>query len=142
MPANATSLGWLGTGRMGAAMAGRLIDAGEQITVGNRTPAKPAPLAARGAAVAGTISDLASCDIVFVMVARPDDLEQVVCGEAGLLSADRRPAVIVDCSTVSAPVSASVRAAPSQAGRGFLPAPGSRDPPGRPAGGGRRLRSG
>ncbi len=128
MPANATSLGWLGTGRMGAAMAGRLIDAGEQITVWNRTPAKTAPLAARGAAVAGTISDLASCDIVFVMVARPDDLEQVVCGEAGLLSADRRPAVIVDCSTVSAPVSASVRAAASQAGVEFLAAPVSGNP--------------
>src|SRR5258708_8757973 len=115
MPANATSLGWLGTGRMGAAMAGRLIDAGEQITVWNRTPAKTAPLAARGAAVAGTISDLASCDIVFVMVARPDDLEQVVCGEAGLLPADRSPALIVDCSTGSAPATASLATAANHA---------------------------
>ena len=37
----ARSLGWLGTGRMGAALASRLIDAGYQVTVWNRTPARP-----------------------------------------------------------------------------------------------------
>src|SRR5205814_9781698 len=40
--------GWLGTGKMGSVMAGRLIDAGRPVTVWNRTEAKTAPLAARG----------------------------------------------------------------------------------------------
>ncbi|HEX9032505.1 MAG TPA: NAD(P)-dependent oxidoreductase, partial [Streptosporangiaceae bacterium] len=128
MPAHAVSLGWLGTGRMGAAMAGRLIGAGEQVTVWNRTSAKTGPLAARGAAVAASIGDLARCDIVFVMVAGPADLEQVVRGDGGLLAAGHKPAVIVDCSTVSAEVSASVRAAAGQAGVEFLAAPVSGNP--------------
>ncbi|MDT7741926.1 MAG: glyoxylate/succinic semialdehyde reductase, partial [Actinomycetota bacterium] len=37
MSTQSISLGWLGTGRMGAAMAGRLVDAGEQVRVWNRT---------------------------------------------------------------------------------------------------------
>ena len=48
MTANVRSLGWLGTGRMGAALAGRLLEAGERVTVWNRTPAKTAPLVCRG----------------------------------------------------------------------------------------------
>ena len=53
MTANVRSLGWLGTGRMGAALAGRLIEAGERVTVWNRTAAKTAPLVCRGARVVG-----------------------------------------------------------------------------------------
>jgi 3-hydroxyisobutyrate dehydrogenase len=48
-------------------MAARLIDAGEPVTVWNRTRAKTEPLAAKGATVAGRITDLGECDIVFVM---------------------------------------------------------------------------
>jgi 3-hydroxyisobutyrate dehydrogenase-like beta-hydroxyacid dehydrogenase len=122
------SLGWLGCGRMGAAMARRLLDAGVPVTVWNRTKAKTAPLAARGAAVVDRITDLGACDIVFVMVSAPRDLEEVVTGPAGLLSGDRKPAVIVDCSTVSALTSAAVREAARAAGAEFLAAPVSGNP--------------
>ncbi len=54
------SLGWLGTGRMGAALA-RLIDAGQRVTVWNRTPAKTGPLVARGARAVDRITDLGGC---------------------------------------------------------------------------------
>ena len=128
MNANAARLGWLGTGRMGAAMAGRLINAGQDVTVWNRTPAKTEPLVARGATAAGRIADLGGCDIVFVTVSAPRDLEQVVTGEHGLLSGDLRPGTIVDCSTVSSAASASVRAAAHAAGVGFLAAPISGNP--------------
>ena len=120
-----TSLGWLGTGRMGAALAARLIDAGERVTVWNRTGAKTEPLVARGARAVDRITGLCSADIVFVTVSGPRDLEEVV---AGLLSGESRPAVIVDCSTVSAPASAQVRAAADAAGVGFLAAPVSGNP--------------
>jgi 3-hydroxyisobutyrate dehydrogenase-like beta-hydroxyacid dehydrogenase len=132
------SIGWLGTGRMGAAMAARLIDAGEDVTVWNRTPAKTGPLVARGARAVERITDLGGCDVVFVMVSTPADLEEVVCGEHGLLSAarvgaaragaDRGPGTIVDCSTVSAETSARVRAAVNAAGADFLAAPVSGNP--------------
>ena len=138
MSTNPRSIGWLGTGRMGAAMAARLIDAGEDVTVWNRTASKTGPLVARGARAVERITDLGGCDVVFVMVATPADLEEVVCGEHGLLSADRagagltgadrRPGVIVDCSTVSAETSARVRAAADAAGVGFLAAPVSGNP--------------
>ena len=128
MDPNAASLGWLGTGRMGTVMAARLLDAGQRLTVWNRTRSKTGLLAARGATVAAEITDLASCEIVFVMVSGPADLDEVVAGKRGLLSADRKPSLIVDCSTVSAEMSAQVRAAASQAGVGFLAAPVSGNP--------------
>ena len=79
----AHTLGWLGTGRMGAAMAARLLKAGHPVTVWNRTAAKAQALAEHGATVAGSIAELAGQDIVFVMVSTPRDLEEVVLGEAG-----------------------------------------------------------
>ena len=44
---------------------------------------------------------------MFVTVSAPRDLEEVITGEQGLLSGDRRPDIIVDCSTVSAATSAA-----------------------------------
>jgi 3-hydroxyisobutyrate dehydrogenase-like beta-hydroxyacid dehydrogenase len=120
-----TNLGWLGTGRMGAALAGRLIDAGEQVTVWNRTAAKTAPLVARGARAVERITELGACDIVFVTVSASRDLEDVV---AGLLGGEARPGMIVDCSTVSAVTSAQVRASAEALGVGFLAAPVSGNP--------------
>jgi 3-hydroxyisobutyrate dehydrogenase-like beta-hydroxyacid dehydrogenase len=123
----AHTLGWLGTGRMGAAMAGRLLTAGHPVTVWNRTAAKAQALAEHGATVAGSIAEVGGQDIVFVMVSTPRDLEEVVLGEAGLLSA-KRPAVIVDCSTVNADSSQQVREAVTAAGSQFLAAPVSGNP--------------
>jgi 3-hydroxyisobutyrate dehydrogenase-like beta-hydroxyacid dehydrogenase len=123
----AHTLGWLGTGRMGAAMAARLLKAGHPVTVWNRTAAKAQALAEHGATVAGSIAELGGRDIVFVMVSTPRDLEEVVLGEAGLLSA-KRPTVIVDCSTVNAESSQQVREAVTAAGSQFLAAPVSGNP--------------
>ena len=64
MSSEVPSLGWLGTGRMGAALAGRLIDAGERVTVWNRTSAKTAPLVARGGRAVERITDLGECDVM------------------------------------------------------------------------------
>jgi 3-hydroxyisobutyrate dehydrogenase-like beta-hydroxyacid dehydrogenase len=120
-----TNLGWLGTGRMGAAMAGRLIDAGQRVTVWNRTASRTAPLVARGARAVDRIADLGDCDIVFVTVSASRDLEEVA---RGLLGGEARPELIVDCSTVSAVTSARVREAANAAGVGFLAAPVSGNP--------------
>jgi 3-hydroxyisobutyrate dehydrogenase-like beta-hydroxyacid dehydrogenase len=113
---------------MGAAMAGRLVDAGEQVSVWNRTRSKTEPLLAKGATVVERIADLGRCQIVFVTVSTPADLEQVVTGEHGLLAGSSKPATIVDCSTVSIETSAKVRAAATAAGVAFLAAPVSGNP--------------
>jgi 3-hydroxyisobutyrate dehydrogenase-like beta-hydroxyacid dehydrogenase len=113
---------------MGSAMAERLIKAGNRVTVWNRTAAKTAPLVDLGASQAADLAQLAEADIVFVMVSTPRDLEAVVAGPGGLLSHTTKPQVIVDCSTVSAEVSAAVRAQCDEAGVAFLASPISGNP--------------
>ena len=100
-----TTIGWIGAGRMGAAMAARLIAAGNDVTVQNRTKAKAEALGAR---VVDQPADLADRDIVFIMVSANDDLLEVTTGPQGVLSnPDHAPKIVVDCSTVSTEASAS-----------------------------------
>src|SRR5579875_797368 len=116
-------LGWLGTGRMGVALVRRLLGAGCDVTVYNRTRAKAEPLAADGATVTSTAAGLGSADIVFMTVGTSQDLIDAVTGPAGLLSGDRAPAVVVDCSTVSVEASEQKRKALADRGCEFLAAP-------------------
>jgi 3-hydroxyisobutyrate dehydrogenase len=116
-------LGWLGTGRMGTALALRLLAAGCDLTVYNRTKAKTEPLADRGATVAGSPADLSAADIVFITVGGSDDLIDVVLGPHGLISGPSAPAVVVDCSTVSADASERVREQLAERGSALLAAP-------------------
>ena len=80
------TLGWVGTGRMGYALATRLLEAGCDLWVYNRTRAKAEPLAELGARVVDAPAELAERDIVFTMVAGPEDFKAVVLGDDGLLS--------------------------------------------------------
>ena len=120
--------GWIGTGRMGFALAGRLLDAGHPLLVHNRTRARAEPLAARGAVIADRITDLAGCGTVFTMVASSPDFAEITLGEHGLLNGGTAPRVLVDCSTVDAEVSARVRAAAARTGTLLLAAPVSGNP--------------
>lgn len=118
------TIGWIGAGRMGAAMASRLAKAGEDVTVWNRTRSKAEALTEVGCRVADTIADLRDRDVVFTMVSTPADLEQVLVGEGGLLAdPDHVPSVVVDCSTVSTESSAAMREACTERGVDFLAAP-------------------
>ncbi|HET7388618.1 MAG TPA: NAD(P)-dependent oxidoreductase [Nocardioidaceae bacterium] len=129
------SVGWIGVGRMGFAMARRLARAGADVTVWNRTRAKAEPLAEDGCTVADTIGELRGCDVVFTMVSAPRDLQAVLVGDGGLLSdAQHLPEVVIDCSTVDTESSAAMREACSAHGVDFLAAPVS--------GNGRVVRSG
>ena len=117
-------VGWIGAGRMGAAMASRLARAGEDVTVWNRTRAKAEALTEVGCAVADTIADLRGHDVVFTMVSTPADLEQVLTGPDGLLADPNHvPGCVVDCSTVSTESSAAMRAACAERGVAFLASP-------------------
>jgi 3-hydroxyisobutyrate dehydrogenase len=120
---DAPYLGWVGVGRMGAAMVRRLLADGHRVSVYNRTQSKADELVADGAIVVDTIAELAPCDVVFTSVSSSSDLEQVILGDGGLLRQDQAPAVIVDSSTVSTEVSAAVREAAAARGSDFLAAP-------------------
>lgn len=126
--AGRVSLGWIGTGRMGAAMAARLLRAGEDLAVYNRTRSKTEPLAAQGAKVVDTPAELASREIVFITVASSGDLLEVLEGEGGLLSGGQAPRIVVDCSTVSEESSAEARARCTERGAAFLASPVSGNP--------------
>jgi 3-hydroxyisobutyrate dehydrogenase-like beta-hydroxyacid dehydrogenase len=121
--------GWIGIGRMGAALVERLLDAGCDVAVYNRTRAKAEPLAERGAAVVDSPADLADRDVVFTMVGGPGDFREVVLGDGGLLSREgTAPRIIVDSTTISPEMSEEVRAEAGRRGVALLAAPVSGNP--------------
>jgi 3-hydroxyisobutyrate dehydrogenase len=122
-------LGWVGTGRMGYSLARRLLEAGCDVAVYNRTRAKAEPLAEFGATVVGAPAELADRDIVFTMVAGSDDFKQVTVGPSGLVSAPgASPRIIVDGTTVSLEASAQVRSQLAERNVALLAAPVSGNP--------------
>ena len=122
-------VGWIGTGRMGYALVVRLLEAGCDVGVYNRTRAKADPLAELGATVVDTPAELADRDIVFTIVAGPTDFKEVVLGEGGLLSnPEQTPGVIVDSTTISPDASAEVAAEAASRGSELLAAPVSGNP--------------
>jgi 3-hydroxyisobutyrate dehydrogenase len=121
-------LGWAGTGRMGYELVSRLLRAGHDVAVYNRTRAKAEPLAELGATIVDSPAELADRDIVFTMVAGPADFKEVVLGAQGVLSGERRPRLIVDSTTVSPAAGEEVRAAAAELSVALLAAPVSGNP--------------
>src|SRR4051794_3610952 len=126
---NGMRLGWIGAGRMGFALASRLLAAGHDVAVYNRTRAKAEPLADEGATIVDSPAELADRDIVFTMVGGDRDFQQVVLGDGGVLSRpDVAPRVLVDATTISQGASAVVRDAAAERGTAVLAAPVSGNP--------------
>src|SRR3569833_2048257 len=124
MAKNTQKIGWIGLGRMGAPMAERLLKAGHDVTVWNRTRAKAEPLAKSGARIADKLSDLAGLDVVFSIVSTGKDLDEVYFGPNGVLaSGGKAPKVVVDCSTSSIDDSVEVRRKLMAAGAHYVCAP-------------------
>jgi 3-hydroxyisobutyrate dehydrogenase len=119
-----TSVGWIGAGRMGSALATRLLEAGHDVAVYNRTKAKAEPLAERGATVVDEVGELTGRPVVFTSVSDSDAFADV----AGALLKAAAPDVLVDTSTVSAEVSAQVRTEAAGQGTALLAAPISGNP--------------
>jgi 3-hydroxyisobutyrate dehydrogenase len=123
------TLGWIGAGRMGQALAGRLIDAGQDVTIYNRTRSKVDALEQRGAKIVDSPAELADRDLVFTMVAADDDFKEVVLGPDGLLSnPDVAPRLLVDSTTISTTAAEVVRAAAAERGTAVIAAPVSGNP--------------
>jgi 3-hydroxyisobutyrate dehydrogenase len=116
-------IGWIGTGRMGFAMAQRLLKNGADVAVWNRTKSKAEPLAADGATVVDSPADLADRDIVFTMVGGPADFVQVTLEDGGVLSQSRKPKMLIDSTSVDEDASSTVRAAAAEMGVPMLAAP-------------------
>jgi 3-hydroxyisobutyrate dehydrogenase-like beta-hydroxyacid dehydrogenase len=94
-------IGFLGLGMMGTPMATRLLEAGNDVTVWNRTADKMPPLVERGASPASSPAEATlGADVVFTMLANPEALEAVLFGEHGVASALHTGQVLIDTSTV------------------------------------------
>jgi 3-hydroxyisobutyrate dehydrogenase len=94
-------IGIAGTGRMGAAIAGRLLGVGHAVTVWNRTAAKTKALAVAGATVAATPRELASgTELVITMLTDATAMDATYHGPTGLLAGEVRGKLFVDMSTV------------------------------------------
>ena len=94
-------IGFLGLGEMGTPMAGRLLHAGHDVVVWNRSAERTAPLAKEGAAVAPSpAAAAAGADFIITMLATPEALEQVLFGSEGLAPALSPGQVLIDMSTV------------------------------------------
>lgn len=118
------TIGWIGTGRMGFALATRLANAGCDLAVWNRTRSKAEPLTELGAKVVEVPADLADRDVVMVNVSSSEVFIEVLVGEDGLLTRGTpAPALIVDSSTISQEASQRARAAAQEVGCQLLAAP-------------------
>lgn len=93
---------FIGTGIMGAPIAGHIMDAGYDLTVYNRTNSKADALVARGAHWAESpAAAAADADVVFTMLGYPTDVEDVYLATNGLVRAAKKGAWLVDLTTSS-----------------------------------------
>jgi 3-hydroxyisobutyrate dehydrogenase len=122
MPGKPT-IGWIGMGRMGYPMAERLLKAGYDVSIWNRTRAKAEPLAKVGGKVVDKPTDLAGVDVLFSIVSTGKDIEQVYFGANGVGTANKVPPIFVDCSTIAVEESAAIRARLDERGAQFVCCP-------------------
>ena len=124
MPDNKQKIGWIGMGRMGFPMAERLLKAGHDVTIWNRTRAKAEPLAQKGGKIVDSAADLAGVDIVFSIVATGKDLDEVYFGRNGVTSGGGKlPEIFVDCSTIAVDESADLRKRLNERGAAYIASP-------------------
>lgn len=116
--ANKLSVAFIGTGIMGAPIAGHILDAGYPVTVNNRTKSKAAALVERGAVWADTPADAAAnADVVFTMVGYPSEVEELYLAGDGLLACTKPGAVLIDLTTSSPELARDIAEAAQVSGR-------------------------
>jgi 3-hydroxyisobutyrate dehydrogenase len=124
MAQNKQKIGWIGTGRMGYPMVERLIKAGYDVSIWNRTRAKAEPLAKAGGKVVDNLMELKDVDVLFSIVSTGKDLDQVYFGKNSVTGhGGRLPKMFVDCSSISVEDSAAVRDRLKELGSEFVAAP-------------------
>lgn len=117
-------IGICGMGRMGAAMAERLLGVGHAVTVWNRDAGKTAPLVAKGAVAAASSGALAAeAECVITMLLNSDAIDAVYRGPGGILSADLAGTLVIDMSTVLPEIEEALARDVAQRGGRFVECP-------------------
>ncbi|MGP3534091.1 NAD(P)-dependent oxidoreductase [Microbacterium sp. RD1] len=121
------TIAWIGLGRMGTAMVERLLAAGRDVGVWNRTASKADVLVAAGATRLDAVADAARYDVIVTMVS-DDAALRTIHSESGLLNGPVAGRVWIDCSTVSVEAALAAAAAARAAGAAYVSAPVSGNP--------------
>ena len=116
-----TRVGYVGLGIMGRGMAANLIEAGQGLTVWNRTPSKAEGLDARVASSPREVGT--ESDVVFVCVSDTPDVEEVVFGDFGVIHGMTDGDVLVDHSTISPAATRDFASQAEQMGVAWVDAP-------------------
>jgi 3-hydroxyisobutyrate dehydrogenase-like beta-hydroxyacid dehydrogenase len=116
-------VGVIGLGRMGSAIASRLLGAGHKVKVYNRTRSRAEALKAAGAIVADSPADTSSSEAVITMLADDPAVEAVVFGPKGVLQGLGKNQVHISMSTITVALSERLASAHSSAGQCYLAAP-------------------
>ena len=124
-------IGFIGVGVMGARMAKRLLTAGYEVAVYNRSVAKTEPLVQLGAVREETIAGLASrSDVICTCLSMPEDVMDVYLREDGVVHHARPSSICLDFTTVGPDTSKAVSAKAKEKGISYLDAPVSGGPEG------------
>jgi 3-hydroxyisobutyrate dehydrogenase len=124
MVENKQKIGWIGVGRMGLPMAERLLKAGYDLSIWNRTRSKAEPLAKIGGKVVDNLIEFKDVDVLFSIVSTGKDLDQVYFGKNSVTGhGGKLPKIFVDCSTISVEESAAIRDRLKQLGSDYVAAP-------------------
>ena len=117
-------IGFLGLGKMGAAMARRLLAAGHELAVWNRTEGRAEPLIREGAVAAATPAEAElDADAVITMLFDDAANEEVLFGANGLMDAFSPGALHIACSTISVALSERLTQEHARRGHEFVAAP-------------------
>jgi 2-hydroxy-3-oxopropionate reductase len=118
------NIGFIGLGVMGKPMAGHLIKAGHHLTVHNRSRGAVDELVAAGATAAASPADVARASgIVITMLPDTPDVERVLTGPDGVLSALQPGAIVIDMSSISPVVTERLASLVATRGGSMLDAP-------------------
>src|SRR5580700_608468 len=117
-------IGFLGLGKMGTPMALRLLAAGHELSVWNRTEGKTKPLLREGAIAAATPAEAElGADVVITMLFDDAAHEEVLFGANGLMDALSPGALHISCSTISVALSERLNEEHARRGQEFVAAP-------------------
>ena len=117
------TIGFIGLGAMGGAMAGRLLEAGHRLRVWNRSAGKAEPLLGQGATPAASPAEAARGGLVITMLADDQALEAVTLGDAGILAGLGEGGLHVSMSTIAPATARRLAEAHAERGAAYLAAP-------------------
>lgn len=124
-------LGYLGIGLMGRPMTLRLLAAGHEVTVWNRSPEKTRPVVEKGAKAAASPAEVArNAEVVMMCVTDQRAAEEVLFGPGGVIEGGKRGLVVVDFSSIAPASARAFHKRLAEKGVGLVDAPVSGGVPG------------